>query len=292
MNLSSDGVSMALLQSLINQPPLLADLPEAVSFPCQSLVLPSGSCTLNQEQKLGHLYEDALAVVLESTPRYDVLARGLPIRQDAGHTLGELDYLLKDLVSGRMIHLELAVKFYLAVETDSGLRLPGPDARDHYFRKLERMRSHQLLLVDKFRDLFPAPFREQEFEVQQLVHGCIFNHVRASAPAEAEFLNPNGRRGKWLHAEECVEYFGKNSSLEVIPKPLWPASMEAMSDIELDRWQIDEDIDRCVMVRRVATGERSDRGDRVGRSGGSEGADEGLYFIAPKGYPNQTDDGR
>ena len=149
MNHSSDIVSKALFQSLIEQPPLLADLPEATTFPCKSLVFPEETCALNLQQKLGHLYEDALAVLLESTPRYDVLAQGLPIRQDAGHTLGELDYLLRDLVSERTIHLELAVKFYLAVETESGLRLPGPDARDHYFRKLEKMRSHQLVLLDK-----------------------------------------------------------------------------------------------------------------------------------------------
>ena len=270
MNLASDIVSKALFQSLTHQPPLLGDLPEAVSFPCQSLVLPKGPCVLDLQQKLGHLYEDALAVLLESTPRYDLLIQSLPIRQDAGHTLGELDYLLKDRVSDRLIHLELAVKFYLAVETDSGLLLPGPDARDHYFRKLEKMRSHQLVLVDKYRHLLAEPFREQEIDVQQLVHGCIFNHVHASAPLQAGFLNPHGRRGKWLHAEECVAYFGKDSLLEVIPKPLWPASLEVMAGMKLEKWQIDEDIDRCVMVRRACTG------------GGGDG---GPYFIAPNNYP-------
>jgi len=268
MNHSPDIVSEALFQSLIEQSPLLGDLPEAVSFPCQSLVLPRESCTLNLQQKLGHLYEDALAVLLESTPQYDVLAQGLPIRQDAGHTLGELDYLLRDLVSDRLIHLELAVKFYLAVETESGLRLPGPDARDHYFRKLEKMRSHQLVLldkVDKFRDLLPEPFREQEIDVQQLVHGCIFNHVQATAPVQAEFLNPNGRRGKWLHVGECAEYFGENNLLKIIPKPLWPAPMKIIAGLELEKWKPDEKMDRCVMVL-------ADK-------------DHCPYFIAPNGYP-------
>jgi len=272
MNHSSDIVSEALFQSLIEQPPLLADLPEATTFPCKSLVFPEATCALNLQQKLGHLYEDALAVLLESTPRYDILAQGLPIRQDAGHTLGELDYLLRDLVSDRTIHLELAVKFYLAVETESGLRLPGPDARDHYFRKLEKMRSHQLVLldkVDKFRDLLPEPFREQEIDVQQLVHGCIFNHVQATAPVQAEFLNPNGRRGKWLHVGECAEYFGENKLLKIIPKPLWPAPMKIIAGLELEKWKPDEKMDRCVMVLQ----------------GAEEGAEHCPYFIAPNGYP-------
>jgi len=276
MNHSSDIVSEALFQSLIEQPPLLADLPEATTFPCKSLVFPEATCALNLQQKLGHLYEDALAVLLESTPRYDVLAQGLPIRQDAGHTLGELDYLLRDLVSERTIHLELAVKFYLAVETESGLRLPGPDARDHYFRKLEKMRSHQLVLldkVDKFRDLLPEPFREQEIDVQQLVHGCIFNHVQATAPVQAEFFNPNGRRGKWLHVGECAEYFGENKLLKIIPKPLWPAPMKIIAGLELEKWKPDEKMDRCVMVLQGA------------KEGAKEGAEHCPYFIAPNGYP-------
>lgn len=266
MNHSSDIVSKALFRSLIEQPPLIGDLPEAMSFPCQSLVFPRQSRTLNLQQKLGHLYEDALAVLLESTPRYDVLAQSLPIRKDAGHTLGELDYLLRDVVSDRTIHLELAVKFYLAVETDSGLQLPGPDARDHYFRKLEKMRSHQLVLVEKFRDLLAEPFREQEIDVQQLVHGCIFNHVQATAPAEAEFLNPNGRRGKWLYVGECAEYFGENNSLKIIPKPLWPAPLEILAGLELEPLIPNEVMDRCVMVLAEK--------------------DAGAYFIAPNNYPS------
>jgi len=269
MDHSSAIVAKALFQSLIEGPLLLADLPEGAVFPSHSLLPPKQASALNLQQKLGHLYEDALAVMLESTPRYDTLAQGLQIRQDVGHTLGELDFLVRDLVLDRLIHLELAVKFYLAIETESGFFLPGPDARDHYFRKLEKMRSHQLILVEKFRDLLPEKFREEEIVVQQLMHGCIFNHVYASRPVEAEFLNPKGRRGKWLHVEECAEYFGKTVLLEIIPKPLWPVPMEIMEGIALEKWKPDEEMDRCVMVRE----------------GGGNDTENLPYFIAPNGYP-------
>ncbi|MEP2775096.1 MAG: DUF1853 family protein [Luteolibacter sp.] len=261
----TDAASKALFQCLVEGPMLMGDLPEAAAFPCHSLVPPQEASPLNLQQKLGYLYEDALAVMLESTPRYEAVARGIQVRQVAGHTLGELDFLVRDLVLGRLIHLELAVKFYLAVESDSGFLLPGPDARDNYFRKLEKMRSHQLRLVEKYRDLLPQEYREEEIVVQQLVQGCIFNHVKASRPVEAEFLNPQGRRGKWLHAEECAEYFGKNARLEIIPKPLWPVPLEILEGMVLEKWEVDEDMDRCVMVR-------ADAGDIP-------------YFIAPRGYP-------
>jgi hypothetical protein len=246
---SSETISKALFQSLIEGPLLLGNLPEGVAFPRDSLVMPEEITPLNLEQKLGYLYEDALAVMLESTPRYGSVERGIQVRREAGHTLGELDFLVRDLSSGLLIHLEVAVKFYLAVETEDGFLLPGPDARDNYFRKLEKMRSHQLVLVEKFRDLLPEKFREEKIVVQQLVQGCIFNHVNASRPVEAEFLNPQGRRGKWLHAEECAEYFGKNALLEIIPKPLWPVPLEILKNIALEKWTLDQGMDRCVMVR-------------------------------------------
>lgn len=265
MALSPDIVSHALFQSLVEGPLLLKDLPEGAAFACRTLVPPKKGTLLNFQQKLGHLYEEALAVMLDSTARYDSLAQGVQIRREAGQTIGELDFLIKDLATGRLIHLELAVKFYLAVETESGVLLPGPDARDNYFRKLEKMRSHQLMLVDKFRNLLPEKFRGEKIEVQQLVHGCIFNHVSANAPVEAEFLNPAGRRGLWLHANECADYFGNNTLLEIIPKPLWPVPLEILKGTALEKWKQDDKIDRCVMLR--------------------VGAGNTPYFIAPKQYP-------
>jgi hypothetical protein len=265
--LSSEDVSQVLFQSLIEAPALVEDLPEGAVFASEFLGMPPREAAINLQQKLGYLYEDALAMMLEATPQYDLLERGIQLRKEAGHTLGELDFLVRDLASARLIHLELAVKFYLAVETESGFLLPGPDARDNYFRKLEKMRSHQLMLVQKYRELLPERFREQEIVVKQLVHGCIFDHVNASRPVEAEFLNPNGRRGKWLHAYECAGHFGKDSLLEVIPKSLWPVPLDILAGLELEKWELDENMNRCEMIR-------------------AHGCDF-PYFIAPNGYPEK-----
>ena len=258
-------ISQALFQSLIGAPPLITDLPEATVFCHHSLVPPHDSPSLNFQQKLGYIYEDALAVVLDATPAYNLLSRGIQIRKKAGHTLGELDFLIKDLALDSLIHLELAVKFYLAVEIGNGFLLPGPDARDNYFRNLEKMRCHQLLLVEKYRNLLPKEFREKKIVAQQLMHGCIFDHVDASRPVESEFLDPNGRRGKWLHVGDSIEYFGRNTRLEIIPKSLWPVPLELIEGVELENWEANPAMDRCVMVR----------------------ADAGMtpYFVAPYGFP-------
>ncbi len=258
-------ISKALFQSIRGSPPLITDLPEAPTFAYHSLIPPRETKPLKLQQKLGYLYEDALAAMLEATPAYDLAARGIQIRREAGHTLGELDFLVRDLASDRLIHLELAVKFYLAVEAENEFLLPGPDARDNYHKKLEKMRSHQLLLVEKYRDLLPEEFQKEPIVAEQLVHGCIFDHIHASKPVETEFLNPNARRGKWLHVNDCEDYFGTDARLEIIPKPLWPVPLEILEGVELKIWEMDPAMDRCVMVRVDAK--------------------KFPYFIAPNSYP-------
>ena len=266
MSPCSDTVSQALFQSLIKGPPLVGNLPEAEAFPCRQIISTGEKNTLNLEQKLGHLYEDALTALLESTPQYETLGKAIQIQDSKSQTLGELDFLIRDLSVGQLIHLELAVKFYLAVQSEAGVLLPGPDARDNYFRKLERMRTHQLQLVKKFRSLLPELFRHENITVQQLVHGCIFDHIHASHAAAAEFLNADCRRGKWLRQKECTEYFGRNTTLKVIPKPLWPVPLGLLPPLELETWNPDDHLKRCVMVQVNSI--------------------HTPHFITPNGYPS------
>jgi len=95
--------SAALLQSLLNGNLLINDLPEAVSFDRALLQMPREIPLLNSQQKLGHLYEDALAVLLRESPQLDLLAQNLQVQKDAHHTLGELDFLIRERDGGRLI---------------------------------------------------------------------------------------------------------------------------------------------------------------------------------------------
>ncbi|MGJ8695647.1 MAG: DUF1853 family protein [Verrucomicrobiaceae bacterium] len=256
-------MTLLILNSLIHSSPLITHLPEASSFPHHSLSLPTEPPDLNLQQKLGHLYEDALALLLNASPRFDLLAQNLQIQKDAHTTLGELDFLLRDTSTGQLIHLELATKFYLAVDDE----LPGPDARDNYFKKLSRLRTHQLTLAQKHRDHLPPEFRDEPIITQQLIHGCLFDHLSAPTPATPELLNPTCRRGKWLTIDQLPHHFPPDTTYHLIPKPLWPVPLDLLTDTPLDPWSPPEKIDRCLMVRASHHQE--------------------PYFITPSNYPNQ-----
>ena len=222
--------------------------------------MPAPSFVPNFDQKLGHFYEDLMAHVLESSAAIQIAEKSLQIRSDIHHTLGELDFLIH--TPAKLIHLEIAVKFYLAVKTPAGWHLPGPDARDNYARKLTRLRAHQLVLTKKFQEHLPEAYRIETIHPEQLIYGCIFDHIHAPEPATADFINPGCRRGRWLYKHELDQ----SADIRVIPKPLWPVMPEHLTHVTLEPWSEEQMEDRCTMVKI--------------------GEDPHPHFIVPRGYPD------
>lgn len=264
LELDTISTSRALYGSLVKSPLLVGALPEAGVFSKENLEIPALIPELNFQQKLGHLYEDALAQLLEASPWLELLETNLQIQESRQNTVGELDYLLRDLNSGGLVHLELAVKFYLAVNRGGGMVFPGPDARDNYHRKLARLRERQLVLTRKCRDLLPEKYRGEEIEAKQLIYGCLFDYINAREPAVADFISPNCRRGKWLYQSELTDDFLKGRKMSEVPKPLWPVPFEGLQEMALEEFLFP--VERCVMVMIA--------GDLC------------PYFVVPSGYPN------
>jgi len=115
----------SLLKSILDGPLLVGDLPESKCFCRSNLKLPEVLPDLNLQQKLGHLFEDALASLLVASHKVDLLEQNLQLRDEDRTTVGELDFLIREHSNNALVHLELATKFYLAVETPSGITLPG-----------------------------------------------------------------------------------------------------------------------------------------------------------------------
>jgi hypothetical protein len=267
-DLDAHDTVTALLKSILQGPLLIGDLPEGKSFCRGKLRCPEVPPSLNLQQKLGHLFEDALASLIVASERFELLEQNLQLRDGDSKTIGEIDFLLRDRSESRLIHLELATKFYLAVGTTDGISLPGPDARDNYRRKLERLRAHQLQLFTNYCDCLPPEYSNSQIETRQLVYGCLFDHLDASKTFTPELASSDCRRGKWLHQQDCHRHFSVKTEFEIIPKPLWPVPFEFLENVNLERWDPSKPINRCLMVRA---------------DGGSD-----PLFVAPTGYPKQT----
>ena len=95
-------------------------------------------------RRLGLYYERLWQFAVQHAPGIELIAANMPIRRE-GHTLGELDMLLRD--RDGVHHLELAIKLYLGPQNGDGhdtAQWLGPGCHDRLDRKLAHLSQHQL----------------------------------------------------------------------------------------------------------------------------------------------------
>ena len=158
-------------------------------------------------RRLGLYYERLWQFALHAAPGVEVLAANLPIRQQ-GHTLGELDMLLRD--EEGVHHLELAIKLYLGQPSCNGTDLAhwlGPGSHDRLDLKLTHLGQHQLPLSTRAE----AQQRLTELDINRpqaalWLGGYLFYPWQLpsyAAPAEG---NPEHLRGRWLHRADWSDF--------------------------------------------------------------------------------------
>lgn len=162
----------------------------------------------NHFRRLGLYFEALLAFLFsqgwhDGVVPYRLLGRNIQVSEN-NVTVGELDMLLED-THGNLVHLECAVKFYLAHRPVLGdwRNWVGPNGRDRLDIKLQRLLNHQLTL--------PGHPAAQELLIAQgidakniasryFLRGMFFSHPDSaqSLPANS---NPGCLTGRWLHRE-------------------------------------------------------------------------------------------
>ncbi len=111
------------------------------------------------DRRLGSHYERLWHTLLTLAPDTRILAHNIALRRGA-HTLGEID-LVMQAADGAIVHLELAVKFYLGRadlhDPQQSCSDPqhwwGIDTRDTLAHKLDRLIQHQLPLSQRLPEL-------------------------------------------------------------------------------------------------------------------------------------------
>ncbi|MEM1441452.1 MAG: DUF1853 family protein [Verrucomicrobiota bacterium] len=169
--------------------------------------------------RVGYYVEALLQCWLESREEISELQHGLQIRKEK-ETLGELDFLFRK--EGRLHHLEVALKFYLHYPegAPNGSRFIGPNARDSFERKRDRLLGKQLPFG---RESFPAIEESSHF-----VKGMIFYHPDDAGEVELPSqLNREHARGCWIRERELDEYLASwpsHRSARILKKPYWLAA--------------------------------------------------------------------
>lgn len=165
-----------------------------------------------ETNRLGRYAEQLLHFALLHSPRFDLLAAGLQVRDPrrGNMTLGECDFLLKRRADQQWLHWELAVKLYLFVppamsapaldERAVQFHWLGPNLADSLADKVARLLGHQLRLttLDAARSALPAagPWLPQVY-----LKGWLFHPLTQRGQLPQVASESHGR-GWWATLDE------------------------------------------------------------------------------------------
>ncbi|MDD5444156.1 MAG: DUF1853 family protein, partial [Pseudomonas fluorescens] len=162
--------------------------------------------SMSRTRRLGLYYERLWQFAVQHAPGVELLAANLPIRR-AGHTLGELDMLLRDREG--VHHLELAIKLYLGPQDGDGhdtAQWLGPGCHDRLDRKLAHLAQHQLPISARPESRAAlATLDIQQFDA----HLWLGGYLLYPWPGQAEpphGAHPQHLRGRWLHQRDWRDF--------------------------------------------------------------------------------------
>jgi hypothetical protein len=181
------------LKAFINTPPLWL----ARQFGIEQFVLPEidnaavKDIKVAASMRLGHKMEHIFENCLKGQDRYKLIAHNTTVKRD-NRTIGEIDFLLKDTRDRSTLHLELTYKFYLINPTlgETMHQLIGPNRRDTFYSKLEKLRNNQLQL----------PYEEEGIDQLALLDVKI-EDIRQEVCFKAQLFTP------YSHSEIAITPF-------------------------------------------------------------------------------------
>ncbi|WP_313111204.1 DUF1853 family protein [Aequorivita sediminis] len=128
---------------------------------------------------LGMQAEACFETILRMSKKHELLLANLQINasntiNNQKETLGELDYIVKNLITKEVSHIELACKFYLYDEnngTAEEKKWIGPNRKDTLYDKLEKVKLKQFPLLHSPETIKKLRDRNIEFPTSQKL--CI-----------------------------------------------------------------------------------------------------------------------
>lgn len=192
-----------------------------------------------KSQRLGIRFEALVAYWFTLSPHYEVLYQNHPLRH-AGRTLGEMDFILRDIATDKIIHLEVAVKFYLGKSAndthgndDQNLSLNhmnqwhGPNLHDRLDIKYNHLINHQTQLSLLYPDLMPCPIDERWC----LLKGRLF-YPKSHINRQTTFSHSGHLTGYWQQIARDHATTAQQAHYKPLKKEDWLAPLDPSQTTE------------------------------------------------------------
>lgn len=173
---------------------------------------------------LGMQAEACFEAYLNLSKSYKVLVANLQIH-GIKETLGELDYIVQNLKTNQVIHIELACKFYLYdVDNDASEeeKWIGPNRKDSLYDKLEKVRLKQFPLLYKTETI--EKLEELEIEIPTAQELCLKAFLFLPKKMKLSTFPNNYANcvvGHWINHQDFEEEEDKNALYALPTKKEW-----------------------------------------------------------------------
>jgi hypothetical protein len=142
--------SSSRISSILNAKVLGSSITNFESFSLSQLnLLVEPNFELPTNLRLGHLAEKCVAELIKASGNYDLLHENIQIVQ-GNNTIGELDFIVQEIETKEIIHVEVAYKFYLldpSISEDPIKNWIGPNRNDSLHEKLVKLKKKQFPLL-------------------------------------------------------------------------------------------------------------------------------------------------
>jgi hypothetical protein len=226
---------------------------------------------LQTEHKLllGKRFERLVEFWITHSSQFELLLANRQLTSSAG-THGEIDYVIKELATGRLLHLEVACKFYLGFNNSpQWSHWIGPNGKDKLRYKMDKL--------DRQLEIFSTEAGRQVLEENNwkkpdpvlMMKGYFFHHFKNMAKAKSPKYSTSRYPTGWFAFEKEVDQFFKGNTLWVaLPKKSWLAPLNRSADERVEVWNAAEvkkkvknllsEFGRSVMLVQVV-----EQGDRL-----------------------------
>jgi hypothetical protein len=182
--------------------------------------------------RLGHLAEKIVSELIKSSTNYKVLYENIQIIENK-KTIGEIDFIIEEIVTSQVIHLELAYKFYLFDPNISSQPINnwiGPNRNDSLREKLDKLKHKQLPLL--YHNCAKAKFNNIKIdEVTQAI--CLFVSLFIPYEYKGSFspIYEKAIQGFYLNFETFASIDNTAKEYHLPPKKEW-----GMNPFENENW--------------------------------------------------------
>jgi len=192
---------------------------DADSLPLQNHLRSEGHLVL------GKRFEKLLEFYFQYSDRFQLLHKGVQLKE-GDLTVGEIDFIVRDMASEEVIHIETACKFYLGTRNSkdptSWVGINPRDSLELKSTKLLKQSGLTETLVGRkwCRDNNVKP------DVKSIwLKGYFFHHFSAiSRPIAPKNASPKYPSGWWMRAEEARLFFSQSKGKwALLPKESWLA---------------------------------------------------------------------